>query len=77
MFNADELRKAFLDEIEAAKSEMQLSDVWKKYLGKGGSVQKLMNGIKEVAKEEKRVLDPLELELQKSVSCSVGAGMEP
>lgn len=54
MFNADELRKAFLDEIEAAKSEMQLSDVWKKYLGKGGSVQKLMNGIKEVAKEEKK-----------------------
>jgi hypothetical protein len=31
----------------------------------------------QVAKEEKRVLDPLELELQKGVSCSVGAGMEP
>ena len=54
MFNADELKKTFLDDIESAKSEIQLSDVWKKYLGKGGSVQKLMNGIKEVAKEEKK-----------------------
>ena len=34
MFNADELKKAFLDDIEAAKSEIQLSEVWKKYLSK-------------------------------------------
>ena len=46
MFNADELKKAFLDDIEAAKSEIQLSEVWKKYLSKTGSVQGLMNGIK-------------------------------
>ena len=54
MFNADELKKAFLDDIEAAKSEIQLSEVWKKYLSKTGSVQGLMNGIKQVAKEEKK-----------------------
>ena len=54
MFNADELKKKFLSEIEAAKSESQLAEVWKNYLSKTGSVQGLMNGIKEVAKEEKK-----------------------
>ena len=54
MFNADDLKKAFMDDIEAAKSEIQLSEVWKKYLSKTGSVQGLMNGIKQVAKEEKK-----------------------
>ena len=54
MFNADDLKKEFLADIESAASEIQLSDVWKKYLSKTGSVQKLMNGIKEVAKEEKK-----------------------
>ena len=54
MFNADELKKKFLNDIETARSESQLSDVWKTYLSKNGSVQGLMNGIKEVAKEEKK-----------------------
>ena len=54
MFNADELKKAFMADIGAVKSESQLSDVWKKYLSKTGSVQGLMNKIKEVAKEEKK-----------------------
>ena len=54
MFNADELKKKFLSDIEAAKSENQLAEVWKNYLSKTGSVQGLMNGIKEVAKEEKK-----------------------
>lgn len=54
IFNADELKKAFMADIEAAGSENQLSEVWKKYLGKTGSVQGLMNGIKQVAKEEKK-----------------------
>lgn len=54
MFNADDLKKEFLADIESAASEIQLSDVWKKYLSKTGSVQKLMTGIKEVAKEEKK-----------------------
>ena len=44
MFNADDLKKEFLADIESAASEIQLSDVWKKYLSKTGSVQKLMNG---------------------------------
>ncbi len=32
----------------------QLSDFWAKYLGKGGEVQKLMGGIKNVPNEEKK-----------------------
>ena len=54
MFNADELKKLFLDDIEAVKNDLQLSEFWKKYLGKTGKVQGLMNGIKDVAKEEKK-----------------------
>ena len=54
MFNADDLKKKFLNDIETARSESQLSEVWKTYLSKNGSVQGLMNGIKEVAKEEKK-----------------------
>ena len=54
MFNADELKKLFLDDIEVVKNDLQLSEFWKKYLGKTGKVQGLMNGIKDVAKEEKK-----------------------
>ena len=54
MFNADELKKEFMADIEAVESESQLSEVWKKYLSKTGSVQGLMSKIKEVPKEEKK-----------------------
>ena len=57
MFNADDLKKEFLADIESAASEIQLSDVWKKYLSKTGSVQKLMNGIKAVF-DPKNLLNP-------------------
>ena len=32
MFNADDLKKKFLNDIETARSESQLSEVWKTYL---------------------------------------------
>ena len=34
MFNADDLKKKFLNDIETARSESQLSEVWKTYLSK-------------------------------------------
>ena len=54
MFNAEELKKQFAEDIKAVKDDNQLAEFWKKYLGKGGSVQNLMNGIKDVANEEKK-----------------------
>ena len=43
--------QAELAQVQDAK---QLADFWAKYLGKGGEVQKLMNGIKSVPNEEKK-----------------------
>ena len=43
--------QAELNLVEDAK---QLADFWAKYLGKGGEVQKLMSGIKNVPNEEKK-----------------------
>ena len=41
-------------ELVAVENADQLSAFWTKYLGKGGEVQKLMNGIKNVPNEEKK-----------------------
>ena len=41
-------------ELSAVANGEQLSAFWTKYLGKGGEVQKLMNGIKNVPNEEKK-----------------------
>ncbi len=41
-------------ELVAVENAEQLSAFWTKYLGKGGEVQKLMNGIKNVPNEEKK-----------------------
>ena len=41
-------------ELDAVKNAEQLATFWAKYLGKGGEVQKLMNGIKNVPNEEKK-----------------------
>lgn len=54
MFNADELKQAFQSELQEVKDDVRLSEFWKKFLGKTGSIQGLMNGIKDVAKEEKK-----------------------
>ena len=41
-------------ELNAVENAEQLATFWAKYLGKGGEVQKLMNGIKSVPNEEKK-----------------------
>ena len=41
-------------ELALVQDAKQLADFWAKYLGKGGEVQKLMNGIKSVPNEEKK-----------------------
>ena len=52
--NMDEIKAVYLADLEVVEDAKQLADFWTKYLGKGGEVQKLMNGIKNVPKEEKR-----------------------
>ena len=42
------------DELKLVEDAKQLGDFWAKYLGKGGEVQKLMSGIKNVPNEEKK-----------------------
>ncbi len=41
-------------ELAAVENAEQLATFWAKYLGKGGEVQKLMSGIKNVPNEEKK-----------------------
>lgn len=41
-------------ELNVVENADQLATFWAKYLGKGGEVQKLMNGIKSVPNEEKK-----------------------
>lgn len=41
-------------ELNVVENAEQLAAFWAKYLGKGGEVQKLMNGIKSVPNEEKK-----------------------
>ena len=41
-------------ELSAVQNADQLATFWAKYLGKGGEVQKLMSGIKNVPNEEKK-----------------------
>ncbi len=54
MFNADDLKKGFLSDLENVINENNLSDLWKKYFSKQGSIQGLMSGIRNVAKEDKK-----------------------
>ena len=48
------IKTEYLAELEVITDAKQLADFWAKYLGKGGEVQKLMNGIKSVPNEEKK-----------------------
>ena len=42
------------EELKLVENAKALGDFWAKYLGKGGEVQKLMGGIKNVPNEEKK-----------------------
>ena len=48
------IKTDYLAELEVITDAKQLADFWAKYLGKGGEVQKLMGGIKNVPNEEKK-----------------------
>ena len=48
------IKTEYLAELQNINDAKQLADFWAKYLGKGGEVQKLMGGIKNVPNEEKK-----------------------
>ena len=48
------IKTEYLAELEVITDAKQLADFWAKYLGKGGEIQKLMGGIKNVPNEEKK-----------------------
>lgn len=48
------IKAEYLADLEVIKDAKTLADFWAKYLGKGGEVQKLMGGIKNVPNEEKK-----------------------
>lgn len=52
--NMDEIRAEFQEELVLVEDAKQLGAFWTKYLGKGGKIQGLMGGIKNVPKEEKK-----------------------
>ena len=48
------IKTEYQSELALVEDAKQLSAFWTKYLGKGGQVQKLMEGIKNVPNEEKK-----------------------
>ncbi len=52
--NMDAIRAEFQEELHLVEDAKQLSAFWTKHLGKGGTIQGLMGGIKSVPKEEKK-----------------------
>lgn len=52
--NMDAMKTEFQAELNLVEDAKQLADFWSKYFGKGGEIQKLMNGIKKVPNEEKK-----------------------
>lgn len=52
--NMEAMKSEFQAELKLVEDAKQLSAFWAKYMGKGGEIQKLMNGIKDVPKEEKK-----------------------
>ena len=50
----EEIKLTYPAELESIQDAKTLADFWMKYLGKGGEIQKLMGGIKNVPNEEKK-----------------------
>ncbi len=52
--NMDSIKTEYQSELGLIEDAKQLAVFWSKYFGKGGEIQKLMNGIKQVPNEEKK-----------------------
>jgi len=52
--NMEAIKAEIQEALALVEDAKQLSDFWAKYFGKGGEIQKLMAGIKQVPNEEKK-----------------------
>ena len=52
--NMEAMKAEFEEALALVEDAKQLGDFWAKYFGKGGEIQKLMGGIKQVPNEEKK-----------------------
>ena len=52
--NMEAMKAEFKEALALVEDAKQLGDFWAKYFGKGGEIQKLMGGIKQVPNEEKK-----------------------
>lgn len=52
--NMDSIKAEYQSELGSIEDARQLAVFWSKYFGKGGEIQKLMNGIRQVPNEEKK-----------------------
>ena len=52
--NMDTIKTEFQSDLNLVEDAKQLAAFWTKYFGKGGEIQKLMGGIKQVPNEEKK-----------------------
>ena len=52
--NMDAIKAEIKEALALVENGKQLADFWAKYFGKGGEIQKLMAGIKQVPNEEKK-----------------------
>ena len=52
--NMDAIKAEIREALALVEDGKQLADFWAKYFGKGGEIQKLMAGIKQVPNEEKK-----------------------
>ena len=52
--NMDAIKAEIKEALALVEDAKALGDFWAKYFGKGGEIQKLMAGIKQVPNEEKK-----------------------
>ena len=52
--NMDAIKAEIKEALALVEDAKALADFWAKYFGKGGEIQKLMAGIKQVPNEEKK-----------------------
>ena len=55
----DEIKSAFLKEIENSRSERELYDIKVKYVGRSGQLTKILKNLKNVPPEERKKIGPL------------------
>lgn len=54
MFESENLKELFLEEVKNVTDQEQLNQIWKKYLSKSGVIQGLMKKIKDIGVSEKK-----------------------